>query len=138
MTRCLGPRAILSGGRTFSPSCLQPSRPRRGVTRPPAVTRAPGQGTRRRRQYVCQAACFVRGRGKSPLSWRHCNHEVPAARPLPRRPSSCGGRYQSESPWIPASVQNETFGGVTYHIEGELVPALHLELSNTGTSSPSM
>ena len=30
------------------------------------------------------------------------------------------------------NVQNETFGGVTYHIEGELVPALHLELSNTG------
>lgn len=29
------------------------------------------------------------------------------------------------------SVQNETFGGVTYHIEGELVPALHLELSGT-------
>jgi uncharacterized protein (AIM24 family) len=29
-------------------------------------------------------------------------------------------------------VQNETFGGVTYHIEGELVPALHVELSSTG------
>jgi len=29
------------------------------------------------------------------------------------------------------SVTNETFGGVTYHIEGELVPVLHLELSNT-------
>ena len=29
------------------------------------------------------------------------------------------------------SVANETFGGVTYHIEGELVPVLHLELSNT-------
>jgi uncharacterized protein (AIM24 family) len=28
-------------------------------------------------------------------------------------------------------VQNETFGGVTYHIEGELVPALHVELSST-------
>jgi uncharacterized protein (AIM24 family) len=27
------------------------------------------------------------------------------------------------------SVANETFGGVTYHIEGELVPVLHLELS---------
>ena len=33
---------------------------------------------------------------------------------------------------LPTAVQNETFGGVTYHIEGELVPALHLELSNTG------
>jgi uncharacterized protein (AIM24 family) len=33
---------------------------------------------------------------------------------------------------LPTSVQNETFGGVTYHIEGELVPALHLELSHTG------
>jgi uncharacterized protein (AIM24 family) len=33
---------------------------------------------------------------------------------------------------LTTSVQNETFGGVTYHIEGELVPALHLELSNTG------
>ena len=33
---------------------------------------------------------------------------------------------------LTTSVQNETFGGVTCHIEGELVPALHLELSNTG------
>jgi uncharacterized protein (AIM24 family) len=33
---------------------------------------------------------------------------------------------------LPTNVQNETFGGVTYHIEGELVPALHLELSHTG------
>src|ERR1039458_3311597 len=33
---------------------------------------------------------------------------------------------------LTTNVQNETFGGVTYHIEGELVPALHLELSNTG------
>jgi len=33
---------------------------------------------------------------------------------------------------LPTTAQNETFGGVTYHIEGELVPALHLELSNTG------
>lgn len=29
------------------------------------------------------------------------------------------------------SVTNETFGGVTYHIEGQLVPVLHLELSQT-------
>ena len=29
-------------------------------------------------------------------------------------------------------ARNETFGGVTYHIEGELVPALHLELSSMG------
>ena len=29
------------------------------------------------------------------------------------------------------SVTNETYGGVTYHIEGQLVPVLHLELSNT-------
>src|SRR5450432_293300 len=33
---------------------------------------------------------------------------------------------------LKTSVQNETFGGVTYHIEGELVPALHLELASTG------
>ncbi len=33
---------------------------------------------------------------------------------------------------LPTTAQNETFGGVTYHIEGELVPALHLELSTTG------
>ena len=33
---------------------------------------------------------------------------------------------------LTTNVQNETFGGVTYHIEGELVPALHVELSNTG------
>jgi len=30
------------------------------------------------------------------------------------------------------NIQDETFGGVTYHIEGELVPALQIELSNTG------
>ena len=33
---------------------------------------------------------------------------------------------------LPTAVQNERFGGVTYHIEGELVPALHLELTNNG------
>ena len=33
---------------------------------------------------------------------------------------------------LTTNVQNENFGGVTYHIEGELVPALHIELSNTG------
>lgn len=33
---------------------------------------------------------------------------------------------------LQTSVQNESFGGVTYHIEGELVPALHVELSATG------
>jgi hypothetical protein len=25
---------------------------------------------------------------------------------------------------LPTNTQNETFGGVTYHIQGELVPAL--------------
>ena len=33
---------------------------------------------------------------------------------------------------LPTTARNETFGGVTYHIEGELVPALHLELSGAG------
>ncbi len=33
---------------------------------------------------------------------------------------------------ITTTAQNETFGGVTYHIQGELVPALHLELGSTG------
>ena len=33
---------------------------------------------------------------------------------------------------LPTTAQNETFGGVTYHIEGELVPALQLELTGTG------
>ncbi len=33
---------------------------------------------------------------------------------------------------LPTSVLNETFGGVTYHIEGELVPVLHLELNSVG------
>lgn len=33
---------------------------------------------------------------------------------------------------LKTKVQDETFGGVTYHIEGELVPALHLELSSMG------
>ncbi len=32
---------------------------------------------------------------------------------------------------IPDSVRDETFGGVTYHIEGDLVPTLQLELSST-------
>ena len=30
---------------------------------------------------------------------------------------------------LPTAARDETFGGVTYHIEGELVPALHVELS---------
>lgn len=30
----------------------------------------------------------------------------------------------------PTVAQNETFAGVTYHIEGELVPVLHLELNS--------
>src|ERR1700722_449049 len=30
---------------------------------------------------------------------------------------------------LATTALNETFGGVTYHIEGELVPVLHLELS---------
>ena len=29
---------------------------------------------------------------------------------------------------LPTAARDETFGGVTYHIEGELVPVLHLEL----------
>ncbi|HEY3862106.1 MAG TPA: AIM24 family protein [Verrucomicrobiae bacterium] len=33
---------------------------------------------------------------------------------------------------LPTSALNETFAGVTYHIEGELVPVLHLELSGVG------
>ena len=33
---------------------------------------------------------------------------------------------------LPTNKQDETFGGVTYHIQGELVPALQVELSNTG------
>jgi uncharacterized protein (AIM24 family) len=30
----------------------------------------------------------------------------------------------------PTSIRNETFGGVTYHLEGEVVPVLHIELSS--------
>jgi uncharacterized protein (AIM24 family) len=30
----------------------------------------------------------------------------------------------------PTVARSETFAGVTYHIEGELVPALHIELSS--------
>jgi uncharacterized protein (AIM24 family) len=33
---------------------------------------------------------------------------------------------------LPTTAQNETFGGITYHIEGELVPVLHLELNSVG------
>jgi len=29
---------------------------------------------------------------------------------------------------LPTKAQDETFGGVTYHVQGELVPALHIEL----------
>jgi uncharacterized protein (AIM24 family) len=29
---------------------------------------------------------------------------------------------------LPTAARDETFGGVRYHIEGELVPVLHLEL----------
>jgi uncharacterized protein (AIM24 family) len=32
---------------------------------------------------------------------------------------------------LPTTAHDETFGGVTYHIEGELVPVLHIELSQT-------
>jgi len=32
---------------------------------------------------------------------------------------------------LPTTAQNETFGGVTYHIQGELVPALQVELSHS-------
>ena len=31
---------------------------------------------------------------------------------------------------LPTSVSNESFGGVTYHVEGELVPVLHIELGS--------
>ena len=31
---------------------------------------------------------------------------------------------------LPTNTQNETFGGVTYHIQGELVPALQVELEH--------
>lgn len=33
---------------------------------------------------------------------------------------------------LATNTLNETFGGVTYHIEGELVPVLHLELGSVG------
>jgi uncharacterized protein (AIM24 family) len=33
---------------------------------------------------------------------------------------------------LPTSALNETFGEITYHIEGELVPVLHLELAEVG------
>ena len=32
---------------------------------------------------------------------------------------------------MPTAARDERFGGVTYHIEGELVPALHIELDQT-------
>jgi uncharacterized protein (AIM24 family) len=32
---------------------------------------------------------------------------------------------------LPTSAKDETFAGVTYHLEGELVPALTVEISNT-------
>ena len=33
---------------------------------------------------------------------------------------------------LSTTTRNEKFGGVTYHIQGELVPALQVELENTG------
>jgi uncharacterized protein (AIM24 family) len=41
-------------------------------------------------------------------------------------------KYMAVPKLISTTAQNETFGGVTYHIEGELVPALQIELSATG------
>lgn len=32
---------------------------------------------------------------------------------------------------LPTGARDESYGGVTYHIEGELVPVLHIELSST-------
>lgn len=31
----------------------------------------------------------------------------------------------------PTTIRDETFGGVTYHLEGDVVPVLHIELSKT-------
>src|SRR5436309_9635417 len=31
---------------------------------------------------------------------------------------------------LPTGIRNEAYGGVTYHIEGELVPVLHVELGH--------
>lgn len=41
------------------------------------------------------------------------------------------GRPSNAPTLLKTNVQNETFAGVTYHIEGELVPALQVELSQT-------
>src|SRR5438093_1138376 len=32
---------------------------------------------------------------------------------------------------LPTAARDETYGGVRYHIEGELVPVLHIELGTT-------
>ena len=32
---------------------------------------------------------------------------------------------------MPTSAANETFGGVTYHIDGELVPVLTVDVTKT-------
>ena len=31
---------------------------------------------------------------------------------------------------LPTAARDETFAGVTYHIEGELVPVLHVEVKS--------
>ena len=51
---------------------------------------------------------------------------IPAGQPLDAR------AWMAVPTQLTTNVKNETFGGVTYHIEGELVPALQVELSNTG------
>src|SRR4051812_44728230 len=35
---------------------------------------------------------------------------------------------------LPTTATDETFGGVTYHLDGELVPALTVELPAAGTT----
>src|SRR5207302_9345102 len=40
-----------------------------------------------------------------------------------------GGASVSVPVLLPTGVRDETFGGVTYHVEGELVPVLQVELA---------
>src|SRR2546423_14039491 len=40
------------------------------------------------------------------------------------------GGQMAEPRQLPTIVRNESYGGVTIHIEGELVPVLHLELGS--------
>ncbi len=74
----------------------------------------------------------------TPMKWRTnvtstrtdgCCVRAPETRAFQAPPST---HFPVAIPQLhPTTVRNETFGGVTYHLEGELVPVLHIEMAST-------